>query len=90
MAVVARFYVSEIIRRAYDTQAVTVTMQAVGRGEENKEWSTATPSGQITMTIKNSPAAEFFGTRLGKDVSIRFEATDDAQYPTAYSGPITS
>lgn len=77
MSVVARFYVSEITRRAYDPGAVQVTMQAVGRGEENKAWASATPSGQVTMAIKNGDAAAFFGDRLGKDVTIKFEAADE-------------
>jgi hypothetical protein len=70
VSVVARFYVSEIVRRAYDTQAMSVTLQAVGRGPENAEWAAATPVGQLTMTIKNSKAAEFFEPLLGKDVQL--------------------
>lgn len=87
MGVVARFYVSEITRRAYDTSAVSVTLQAVSRGQENKSWASATPSGQLTMTIKNGPAAEFFSERLGRDVLLTVQDTDDDQqvHPTAYS-----
>lgn len=86
MSVVARFYVAEIKRTAYDPGAAHVTLQPVSRGPENKEWSTATPSGRIEMTIKNSPAAQFFINRLGKDIAITFSATeDDLQYPTAYT-----
>lgn len=86
MKVLARFYVAEVTRRAYDTNAVSVTLQAVGRGEENKQWAAATPQGQITMTIKSGPAAEWFGERLGKDVSLTFEDhEDDRQHPTPYS-----
>ena len=77
MSVLARFYVSEVTRRSYDPQAASVTLQAVARGPENKEWASATPTGQITLTIKNSPAAEFFIARLGKDVTVRFEPLDD-------------
>lgn len=86
MAVLARFYVAEITRRSYDPGAVQVTLQAVGRGEENKAWASATPSGQITMAIKNGAAAAFFGDRLGKDVAITFEATeDDTQHSSPHS-----
>lgn len=85
MSVLARFYVSEVTRRSYDPEAATVTLQAVGRGPENKEWATATPSGQITLTIKNSPAAAFFGDRLGKDVTVTFDPhEDEAQRPSAH------
>jgi len=65
MPVVARFYVAEIKRTAYAPGAVHVTLQAVSRGPENKEWAEATPSGSLQMMIKNSPAAQFFGDRLG-------------------------
>lgn len=86
MAVLARFYVSQVTRNAYDPGAAAVTLQAVSRGPENKEWAQATPVGQITMTIKNSPAAQFFIDRLGKDVAIRFDAhDDDTQRPTPHS-----
>ncbi len=87
MKVLARFYVSEVTRRAYDPGAVSVTLQAVGRGPENKAWASATPSGQITMAIKNGDAAAFFGDRLGKDVAITFEAADDdTHHPSPYTG----
>lgn len=86
MSVVARFYVREIIKTAYDPGAVHVKLQAVSRGPENKEWATATPAGELSMSIKNSPAAEFFAARLGKDVAIRFDAVeDDEHHPTPYS-----
>lgn len=86
MPVVARFYVAETKRTAYDPGAAHVVLQAVSRGPENKEWSTATPSGRVELTIKNSPAAEFFVSRLGKDITITFEPADeDLQYPTAYT-----
>lgn len=77
MAVIARFYVSQVTRNAYDRGAAAITLQAVSRGPENKEWAQATPVGQVTMTIKNSPAAEFFAARLGQDIAVRFDALDD-------------
>lgn len=98
MAVIARFYVSEIVRRAYDTTAVSVTLQAVSRGEENKVWASATPAGNMTMTIKNGPAADFFTDKLGKDVFITIEAVDpitcgicgkDIGLTTPYAGTAT-
>jgi hypothetical protein len=78
-AVQARFYVSGLARFAYDTSSVQVTLQAVGRGEHNKSWAAATPSGEIKMTIKNPSAASWFTERLGKEVSLVFtEAPPDA------------
>ncbi len=71
-AVQARFYVSQLSRFAYDTGSVQVTLQAVSRGEHNKSWAAATPSGQIVMTIKNPSAASWFTERLGTEVAVMF------------------
>lgn len=97
-AVQARFYVSGLSRFAYDTSSVEVTLQAVSRGEHNKSWAAATPSGQVKMTIKNPSAASWFTERLGKEVAVTFaEAAEDelqwahgyhvtAGYPDRHSG----
>jgi len=53
----AKFYVSEVALTGWGCR---VTMNAVTRGEDNKEWSAATPSGTLTMQIKNDLAAEQF------------------------------
>ncbi len=71
-AVEARFYVSGYQMQAYDPEAVAVTLQAVSRGEHNKDWAKYTPSGQITMTIKNPGAASWFTERLGQEVAVTF------------------
>lgn len=71
-AVQARFYVSGYERNAYDPSVTTVKMQAVSRGEHNKNWAAATPSGQVQMTIRNESAAAWFVDRLGKEVSVTF------------------
>lgn len=76
-AVIARFYVSEVAQRASDRGGATVTLAAVSRGPENKEWARATPHGQIVMTIKNGAAAAFFTDRLGQDIEVRFDAHQD-------------
>lgn len=68
----ARFYVSGYERQSYDPEAVIVKMQAVSRGEHNKNWAKYTPSGQIQMTIKNPGAADWFCERLGVEVSVVF------------------
>lgn len=70
MAVRAKMYVSELKRNAYDPDAVTVTMQVVSRGEENKEWAAATPTGQFTATIKNPAAALPFINGLGDEFYV--------------------
>lgn len=77
MSVVARFYVSETTRRAYQPQHLEVSLQAVSRGPENKTWAAATPAGQIKLTISNEQAAKWFADRLGKDIGILFEDRSD-------------
>jgi hypothetical protein len=77
-AVQARFYVSGYERNAYDPTVTIVKMQAVSRGEHNKNWAAATPNGQVSMTIRNESAASWFVDRLGKEVSLTFsEATTE-------------
>lgn len=85
MSVVARMYVSTTQRFAYNPESVTVELQAVSRGEENKAWATATPSGSVKLSINNGPAGKWFEERLGKDVLITFEDAGDASHPTPYS-----
>jgi hypothetical protein len=71
-AVEARFFVSGYERRAYDPDATEVTLVAVSRGEHNKNWARATPSGQIKMTIKNESAASWFTGQLGAEIAVTF------------------
>lgn len=77
MAVRAKMYVSELKRNAYDPYAVTVTMQVVSRGEANKEWAAATPSGTFTATIKNPAAAMPFINGLGDEFYVTIEAVPE-------------
>lgn len=70
MTVRAKMYVSELRRNSYDPDAVTVTMQVVSRGEENKSWAAATPSGTFTATIKNPAAALPFVNGLGDEFYV--------------------
>ncbi len=71
-AVEARFFVSGYERRAYDPEATEITLAAVSRGEHNKNWARATPSGQIKMTIKNEGAASWFIDQLGQEIAVHF------------------
>ncbi len=50
-----------------------VQFQAV-MGDENKEWSKWTPSGQVTMTINNPAALAQF--EVGKDYFLDFTPAD--------------
>jgi hypothetical protein len=75
MSVAARFYVAEITQSAHGPKgAAAVKLQAVSRGDQNRQWAEATPSGTITMQINAAEAAAWFFGRLGEDVSVLFEA----------------
>jgi hypothetical protein len=73
MAVVARFYVQTVTKKAFNTGALNVILAPVTRGQENKSWASATPSGRIELTIQNESAAKWFDDRLAKEVAITFE-----------------
>jgi hypothetical protein len=75
-AVEARFYISGYERNSYDPSATVVKMNVVSRGEHNKNWAAATPSGQVTMTIKNESAASWFVNRLGAEVGVTFSSIE--------------
>jgi hypothetical protein len=57
MTVRAKFFVQEI---AQTTWGGRVKLQVVSRGNDNKEWASATPSGSIEMTIRNDLALDQF------------------------------
>jgi hypothetical protein len=76
MPVAARFYVSGLERNAYQPDATIVKMQPVTRGEQNRDWAAATPSGQIQMTILNASAAAVFAEHLGDEFEVLFTPVD--------------
>lgn len=80
MTVTARFYVDEITTRAYNPSHVNVTLRAAGRGEQNKAWAEATPTGTITLTVNNPDAAAFFQAHQGHDLALTFEPVGDGPY----------
>jgi hypothetical protein len=53
----AKFYVIEVGRTIGGGKVV---LQAVSRGQDNKEWAAATPNGRVEMSIKNDLALDFF------------------------------
>ena len=75
-AVEARFYISGYKRHAYQPEATTVELQVVSRGEHNKEWEAATPTGRVEMTIRNDSAASWFVNRLGAEVGVTFSSIE--------------
>lgn len=53
----AKFYVEEIAKTIHGGR---VKLRVVSRGEDNKKWASATPVGEISMTIRNELAIEFY------------------------------
>jgi hypothetical protein len=64
MAVIAKFYVSEMTKRAYNPTHVTVKMSPVVRGDQNAQWAASTPSGDITLQLNNPRAAAAFDAAM--------------------------
>lgn len=79
MAVQARFYVAEVTKRPMGRMGGFAAPVPLGEvvlrpstGKGNEEWASSTPSGEIRMTIR-SEALDWFESRLGVDVAIRFD-----------------
>lgn len=70
----AKFQCSSVIPTAFGS--VVANFHAVyGNGEENKSFSEATPSANLSMVISDSaPAKDFFVQ--GKDYYLTFEAAE--------------
>lgn len=60
MAVVAKFFVSEIVRHDGRPTADRVSLGAVCRGAQNAKWASSTPNGRIELSILNDAATEYF------------------------------
>lgn len=88
MSVRAKFVVRET---SHGISGGTVSLFPVCRGEENKSWSQATPSGEIKMSILNEGALAWFDqilddARKGKgkpEVYVDFTSAADADSPVA-------
>ena len=76
----ARFYVSKITKHAQNTN-IAVTLQPVIRNTaDNIAWSKYTPSGLFEMSVsKETDAADWFESMLGKDIAITFAAVADSE-----------
>jgi len=85
MSVQARFFVASVEKFAYPSPSgwaepkpvVTVKLRVVSsggsRGKINSEWASATPHGEITMTIGNPESAAWFEEQLGRDLAVSFD-----------------
>jgi hypothetical protein len=80
MSVTARFFVDEMTRRAHNPGHAAIVLKPAYRGEENKAWSEATPSGKIELYVSNPAAVDQFDEwmRTGKDLHLTFEPVDRA------------
>lgn len=70
----AKLFVQSVLRSAHAPDQLTVQLCAVTRGEENREWSQATPAARFELTITNPQAAAFFV--LGQEVYVTFEQAE--------------
>jgi len=71
MSVQARFFVSAVTLYAAGSAGM-VKLAPVTRGEHNRQWASATPSGEITLNITNTDAFGWFRDRLGTELAITF------------------
>ena len=89
MTMHARFYVAGINKFATGTTRpgyadpapiAEVTLRPVTRGEANAIWASATPSGELRMTIRGT-AVPWFEERLGRELAISLD--DLAEEPAS-------
>lgn len=82
MAVRAKFYVAQMTQYAnavvagYAAPAPRgeVILRPVTRGgDDNAQWASATPSGEIKMTVNDGGGFAWFHERLGQDIAITFD-----------------
>lgn len=84
MAVRAKFYIGSVTQRAGARMSGyaepvpqgDVIMYPAARGEANKEWASATPSGEFKMTVRGS-ALPWFAENLGREVNILIDLADE-------------
>jgi hypothetical protein len=87
MSVKAKFYVRGVTAIAGATPDTgSVELLPVTRGAANAPWSSATPSGQINLTITNPNAWRFYRDNLGKELYVTFDLVpDSALDPTQHA-----
>jgi hypothetical protein len=69
----ARFYVAEATLTAYGPKGSgKIKLQAVSRGDQNKQWAEATPAGTVEMSINNPAAFAWFAGLIGDDLALTF------------------
>ena len=93
MAVVARFYCQS--KTFYAADNGSVKLAAVCRGDHNKEWAAATPTGTFEMTINNPHALAAFEPGREYEITlvpVRVATPDDGhafrQSTKGYQGTV--
>lgn len=71
----AKMYLEEIATTSWGKR---VKFRVVTRGEDNKVWSAATPTGEMAFTIKNEKAASRFSdTDVGREFFVDISPVPD-------------
>jgi hypothetical protein len=85
MAVEARFYVAEVVKRPSSRMGGYAAPVPIGEvvlrpagGKGNEEWASATPTGEMRLTIRTE-ALGWFEERLGAHLAIRFDDVPSAE-----------
>lgn len=76
MSIKAKFYVASV--EHFAGGGSRIRMQVVSRGAENKEWASATPSGQLEISLSTKATAQFV---LGKEYYLTFDLAEPAPVP---------
>jgi hypothetical protein len=82
MSVRAKFYVQAVspsIEESPEAVSRVVNLGAVCRGATNREWASATPSGSLTMTVRNDAATAQF--KVGTEYYVTFEEAEPKPVP---------
>lgn len=85
MSVRAKFFCQKVtptVEEAPEAPSRQVSFSAVCRGAANRQWSSATPAGSISMNIRNDAATTQF--EVGKEYYVDFTPAEAA--PTRGDG----
>lgn len=75
-SIVGHMYLAEATVNAYSPDQLTVVLRVVTKGEQNKKWAAATPTGELKLGIKNPDATGIFRSSenaSGIDLNAEYE-----------------
>lgn len=75
-SIVCHLYLAEASVGAYSPDQLSVVLRVVTKGEQNKTWAAATPSGELKLSIKNPAATGIFRSSeqaSGIDLNAEYE-----------------